>query len=155
MLTIRTATPADLPELVELWHEQRLLRAQSDRRFQPTPNARAEWSAQAQSWIADANCGWFVAEHAHRPVGHIIGWLQPAPPGVSTASFGAITDIAIDLHGYHGGVGRGLVDALRAWFAEHKVQQVIVWVPRRQAVEQAFWRSLGATAWMDILWIKS
>jgi hypothetical protein len=67
---------------------------------------------------------------------------------------GLITEIAIDAHGYHGGVGRKLVSALRDWFSEQGAQQTVIWTPHYDAVAQAFWRSLGAAEWVDVLWMK-
>jgi hypothetical protein len=112
------------------------------------------WAAAAQTWLDDARCGFFAAERDDGTlIAYIVGWLQPMA-GLTPSSVGLITDIAIDAHGYHGGVGRRLVDTLRGWFAERDVQQMVVWASRYDAVAQAFWRSLGAADWVDVLWIK-
>jgi hypothetical protein len=47
-----------------------------------------------------------------------------------------------------------LVEALRAWFKTLGVEGVVVWTARNDAVGQAFWRSLGAGEWVEILWLK-
>lgn len=152
MVSIRAAIETDIPALVQLWHEKTLL--QADRRLQPVPGARDAWSTEARSWLSDPRCAFFVAERDSSVIGYIVGWVQPIP-AVTLPRIGLITEIAVDTHGYHGGVGRLLVEALRAWFREQRIDQLAVWSPRFDAVGQAFWRSLGAAEWVDVLWIKS
>ena len=50
----------------------------------------------------------FAAERDGELIGYIVGWLQPMP-GLVPEQIGLITEIALDAHGYHGGVGRALV----------------------------------------------
>ena len=110
--------------------------------------------AAAAEWLGDARCGFFSAENEGGLVGYIAGWLLPMP-GVTPGQIGLVTEIALDAHGYHGGAGRELVGALRRWFEGKGAGQMAVASPHYDAVAQAFWRSLGAVEWMDVLWIKS
>ncbi|MEP7291782.1 MAG: GNAT family N-acetyltransferase [Chloroflexota bacterium] len=151
MLTIRATTATDLPALAHLWHEKLLLQAQA--RTKPAPDARERWASAALGWLGETRCGFFSAERDGEIVGYIVGWLQPMA-GVMPEQIGLISEIAIDAHGYHGGAGRELVSALRQWCASQGVTQMVVWTPHYDAVAQAFWRSLGAAEWMDVLWIK-
>lgn len=152
MLTIRTATETDLPALAHLWHEKMLL--QADARTTLAVNARERWLDAAKSWLSDPQCGFFAAEREGEVLGYVVGWLQSLP-GLMPEQIGMIAEIVIDGHGYHGGAGRELVSALRGWFAAHGASQTAVQTPHYDAVAQAFWRSLGATEWTDVLWIKS
>jgi GNAT superfamily N-acetyltransferase len=151
---IRAASAADLPTLVELWLEKSMLVAQTDSRLKLSADVRSRWLSQAQTWLTNDQCGFFIAERDGRAIGYIIGWQQPAPLTIDAAYIGAITDIAIDAHGYRGGVGRALLDAVRNWFEDRGIHQLAAYVPRRYAAEQAFWRALGATEWMDLMWLK-
>lgn len=150
MLTIRAASATDLPALAYLWHEKMVLHA--DNRTAPAPNARQLWAEAAWTWLDDTRCGFFAAVSESEPVGYVVGQIQPMP-GVVPEQVGLITDIALDAHGYHGGAGRALVTTLREWFAAQGVSHTAVWTPHYDAVAQAFWRSLGASEWTDILWI--
>lgn len=152
MFRIRAATVIDLPALASLWYEKSVL--QADRRLLIAPDALETWTRAATAWLDDPRCGIFVAEGDGGVIGYIVGWAQPLP-GMTPGSIGLITELALDAHGYHGGVGRALVDALKAWFAGQGIEQLAVWTPRFDAVGQAFWRSLGATEWVDVLWMKS
>ena len=97
--------------------------------------------------------GFFAAVRDGEVIGYVVGQLQPMP-GMAPEQIGLIIDIALDAHGYHGGAGRELVSALTDWFSAHNADHMAVCTPHFDAVGQAFWRSLGASEWMDILWIK-
>jgi GNAT superfamily N-acetyltransferase len=145
-------TATDLPALAKLWYEKLVM--QTERRISPAPDARESWAAAAQTWLNDPRCGLFAAERDDDLIGYIAGWTQPMP-GLVPERIGLITEIAIDAHRYHGGVGRALFEALRAWFKTQGIEQIAIWTPCYDAVAQAFWRSLGAAEWVDVLWIRS
>jgi hypothetical protein len=151
MTETRLASPADIPFLAEMWYERALLQQQ-----RVASDARARWSAAALSWLGEADTAMFVAEGDHGTLeGYIVGRIQPAPPGLLPEQQGLVTEMAIDAHAYHGGTARALVDALRSWFVNRRVEQFLVMVSQRAPVEQAFWRGLGGQKRMDVLWIKS
>jgi GNAT superfamily N-acetyltransferase len=153
-IIIRPCVSTDLSELVRLWHEQAVLQQQFDRRLQLHSDARARWLEAASGWLADAHCKLLVAVREADILGCIVGRLESASPGLMPETVGLIVEIVIDAHAHQGGLGSHLFDALRRWFDEQGVKQIIVRVPRRHPVQQAFWRAQGATEWMDILWIK-
>ncbi len=139
--------------LAALRHEKNTILAAA--RSQSTPSQDVtQWMMEARRWVDLASCGFFVVEQDNRVVGYIIGVVLPAIPGVSEQPIGAITDLALDAHGYHGGAGRSLVEAVRGWLVEHGVQRILVMVPRFYAPEQAFWRALGAVVEVDVMWLK-
>jgi ribosomal protein S18 acetylase RimI-like enzyme len=154
-LSIRAAIADDLPTLSVFRHEKLVLLAQQDRRFTLEADAPKTWQHAASSWIGDQACIFLVVTAETSLVGYVIGWVQPAPPGISPHHWGMITDLALDAHGYHAGAARALVEAARAEFAKRDVTQMLVQVPHRGVVEQAFWAAYGATHWMEWLWIKS
>jgi ribosomal protein S18 acetylase RimI-like enzyme len=149
MIETRAATSVDIPILAELWYERALIQ-----QIRLAPDARERWSAAALLWLDDTNAQMFAAMDDHHPVGYIVGRIQPTPPGFTPEWEGVIAEIAIDSHQYHSGIGRQLVDAMRTWFHSRQIEQIIVFVPQRSAVEQAFWRGLGAAKWMEVLWLK-
>lgn len=154
MIAVRPALNDDIPALTELWYEKWALLSQSDPRIQLALDARARWSSAVSTWLTDPDRCVLVVEDAH-PVGYAVGMVDALlPPGLIPERVGVILDIALDAHGSHAGAARALVDGLRTWFAARDVDQLVVRTPRRQPVEQAFWRALGAADWMDVLWLK-
>ena len=154
VLTIRVATLTDLPDLTRLWHEKMVLQQQFDRRFTLMPDAKTIWTQAVSQWLSDSNCRIETAHHNDILVGYAIGWIRPALPGMIPTYIGSIEDIVVDPHSHHGGVGRQLLDMLKEWFVERDIQNVVAYVPRLGAVEQAFWRAQGAVEWVDLMWVK-
>ncbi len=67
---------------------------------------------------------------------------------------GYISDMAVDLHTPSGGVGQILLNAARDWLIQQGIENLLVAIPHRQPVQQAFWRGQGAKTWMDLMWLK-
>jgi GNAT superfamily N-acetyltransferase len=154
LLTIRAAILTDLPELTRLWHEKMVLQHQFDRRFTLMSNAKTVWTQTVSEWLSDSNCRIIIADHNDIFIGYAIGWIRPATPGVLPMYIGCVEEIVVDPHSHHGGVGRQLLEGLKEWFVERDIQNVVAYVPRLGAVEQAFWRAQGAVEWVDLMWIK-
>jgi hypothetical protein len=153
-VTVRPAKPNDIPELAQLWLEKMVLVAQSDSRFKLLPDAIVQWSSSAGSWLEDEHCMIYAAEQENHLTGFVMGWIQDAPPGVVPTRIGLITELAVDMHQYQQGLARALITPLREWFNQQGVGAVAAIVPHRHPVQQAFWRSLGASEWVDFMWIK-
>jgi hypothetical protein len=154
-VTIRPANLNDIPEMARLWYEKMILHQEFDRRFALRPDAQARWMAEVEAWIADKSCAIFVAECTGGLLtGYIVAWVKNGPPGLYPEHIGMVSDLTIDAHGQQGGVGRLLLKPVRDWLATGRIINLVAYVPRRQAVDQAFWRALGATEWLDALWMK-
>lgn len=151
---VRAATLSDLPDLSRLWHEKMVIHQQLDRRLKLTLDAESRWVAAASGWLTKKNCAILIAVSDLDVLGYIIGWVQPAPPGLLPEMMGFVTDLTVDAHRPRGGVGGLLFSELKKWFLEHQIEQIIAQVPSRAAVEQAFWRAQGASNWMDGMWLK-
>ncbi len=152
-LIIRPAAEIDLLELGRLWYEKAVLQG-ADQRFKLLPDGRAQWTAAVRRRLHDLEAAMLVAERDGLIYGYIIGVCQDGPPGFSPEKLCVITDMALDLHRYQGGAGRALVEAVRAWGLARGAGLLVVRSLHRSAVEQAFWRSLGATEWIDEMCLK-
>jgi L-amino acid N-acyltransferase YncA len=152
--TIRRAASGDISRLAELWHEKRTLLQQSDHRFGSLPGDSAAWAESAGEWLARDDCAVFVGERDDQIAGYVVGWLQTGPPSLLTQHLGIITELVIDTHTYQGGLGTLLLRSIQDWFKQSGVHNVVAYAPHYHAVEQAFWRALGADQWIDFMWIR-
>jgi ribosomal protein S18 acetylase RimI-like enzyme len=135
---IRSATPKDLAQLQALHQERIVLLRQSDPRCDfPVEKVAA--------WLENTDCTLYVGEQNGEIVGYVVGWVNHSPFGILPPDTGLISELTLDAHKYHGGLGRTLFTTLCEWFSDQDIKQVIVIVPRYHAVEQAFWRALGAS----------
>lgn len=128
-MDIRKATLKDLPGIRHLWREHVTILSQSDPRFTPLLATESTWEQQLIQRIEHV----YISEKDGKIIGYIAGNVD------ETSS--TIDEIALDAHTYHSGLGRSLV---KTWQAAYPNLQLRVHVPRYHAVEQAFWRALGA-----------
>ncbi|MCB9452069.1 MAG: GNAT family N-acetyltransferase [Anaerolineaceae bacterium] len=153
-IIIRLATQADLPDVAALWVEKIILLQQLDARFRLQPDAESRFSQTAAAWLEAPDTRLLVAIRDGLVAGFVTAQIQANWPGLQPEKLGAVTHLAIDSHGQPGGIGRLLLDAVREWFTQVGIQQMIVHVPQRFAIEQAFWRASGAAEWIDLLWMN-
>jgi ribosomal protein S18 acetylase RimI-like enzyme len=153
-IIFRTATSADLPEMTRLWHEKMVIQQQFDRRFTLLPDGATHWSLAVEGWLSDDDCALFVAERESALLGYIVGRMKPAPPGLMPETIGVITDLTVDAHSHESGIGKTLLTTVREWFSQRDITHLVAYVPARQTIEQAFWRSQGAAEWVDLMWMK-
>lgn len=152
---LRLAVERDLTDMSALWYEHAALLAQQDPRWVLLPDARSAWMSAARSWLEDADVCMLVVEEAKDLNGYIVGALQSAPPGFSPPILGVVRSLAVDAHRHSTGTARLLVSGAGDWFRQHGITQIVVDVPRRAAIEQAFWRAQNGVPWMERLWIPS
>lgn len=134
-MDIRPATFDDTPSLTFLRQERAVLLQQSDMRLKAPMLA-------FEAALADEHCRLLVGEFDNRIVGYVMGFEECSPLGALPIGIGYIAELTLDAHQYHSGLGRLLTGALRKQMPG--VQQFMVHVPRYHAVEQAFWRAMGA-----------
>jgi GNAT superfamily N-acetyltransferase len=152
---LRAAIADDLSGMSALWYEHAALLAQQDPRWVLQPDARRVWERDASGLLDDADVCLLVAHDPVGLVGYIVAAVQPAPIGFSPSVLGVVRSLAVDAHRHSGGAARLLVDGVRAWLRTRGIAQLVVDVPRRAAIEQAFWRAQNGASWMERLWIPS
>ena len=152
---LRTAVERDLEGMSALWYEHAALLAQQDARWVLLPNARSAWESAVRSWLGDTEVCILVVEEADSLTGYIVGALQTPPPGFSPVAIGVVRSLAVDAHRHSAGTARLLLGGAREWFRQRGVTQIAVDVPKRAAIEQAFWRAQNGVPWMERLWIPS
>lgn len=85
-----------------------------------------------------------IAEVDGRAAGYILGMVVDLMPDIfDQRPGGFLADIYVEPDLRRHGVGRALVDSLRAWFREQGVQHFDWHVAARNIAGQAFWRSVG------------
>jgi N-acetylglutamate synthase-like GNAT family acetyltransferase len=135
-MIIRPYHPADAPQTAHLYHERAVILTQSDWRFSQVENA---FDPAMLDELQQ-----FVSEDGEKVVGVIACEIRDG--------IGVIMDMALDAHTYHSRLGSDLVHIACDWFNQQGITTVVARVPQFHAVEQAFWRALGAQEWKENLW---
>ena len=150
----REATRSDLNYLGTLWLNNADLQAEFDSRFRPAEDGLMRWMEWAQSWLANGlYTVIFVADRDDYVLGYAVGQIEAGRPGMLPERVGRIREMVIDQHDGEG-VGTVLLDAMMSWFSDRYVSVVLADVPRRSSVQQAFWRSVGASIHTDVMYFS-
>jgi GNAT superfamily N-acetyltransferase len=143
----------DLPMLARLWQEKSVLLQHSDDFFMPQSDGASQWIEAAETWLADDSFAFFAAQVEDGYAGYIVGEIRRGLAGFEPQKVGEIRELVLDMHRYHAGVGRQLVNHLIDWFRERHVDRMLISVPRHFPAEQAFWRALGLKHYSDGMWM--
>jgi ribosomal protein S18 acetylase RimI-like enzyme len=152
---IRPGTEDDVPEMLRLWREMMDFHARVEPRFRPLPHPKGEqaWEKHLREDIwGNENWCVFVAEGQNGLVGQIMGVMRDVVPVFEPGQLGYVTDVVVDPAVRRSGVGRALFEALEAWFRQRGVSFLQLMVAHNNRTSQSFWRAVGCTDYMDVLW---
>lgn len=153
--SVRRAYRADAERMVAIWKEAAEALVKADPRFKLAEDSPARWRDSLIGWLDRPEMAVYVAEKPDGPViGYIVGQLAENLPGLLPERYGLVLDLAVDYHAKSSGIGRGLLEALKAWYSEQGASHLEARVPFHHPVAQAFWRALGATKLYDHMWMK-
>ena len=137
---IRQAREEDMVELLRLRHERNAVYLKDNGYSEA---AEESWKNVMMVWLKDGHARILVAEDGDHLLGYMIGWVRENLPQLPPEKVGMIVEMTVDGHNKQGGVGTALLDEMKTWFKAQHITEIEVRVPRFQAIEQAFWRSVG------------
>lgn len=142
-MRIRLAEASDISAAAQLWFDRVTLLQQTDPGIQLLPDARAQWSAAAASWISEERTRFLVAEDKGRLIGFSVVRIAAGRPGLKPPCRGIMLEMALDLHETHRGLSEQLLERVKRWLAEMGATQLEIEAPARYPVEAAYWRAQG------------
>ncbi len=140
--------------MASLWLEKMALQQLHDRRLRLAQDGEERRVRAMQGWLQDESYCLLVALAGGRVAGYIVGCERPGPAGMLPERQGLVLELTVGLHTDMNGLGGILWKPLHDWFRQRGLEDIIVHVPARKPVEQAFWRSLNATELAVLLWMR-
>lgn len=138
---IQPPYPDDLPAIIALWRERMMIISQSAPHLRRHMQAEADYLSALRHWLDTRTAVILCAKKNHVVLGYIIT--------IHRDDKMVIMDMALDAHAYHRGLAKALFLAVQT---SPMSQPIIIRVARYYAVEQAFWRGLGAQEWTNHTW---
>lgn len=149
-ITIRRATPADMPAIGRLGAELvRQHHAFDPRRFM----APGEDIEEGYAWflgtqLRQPDVVIFVADRDGAVVGYVYAALEPRNWKELRDAAGFIHDVVVEARARRLGLATRLVEAAAAWVREQGAPRVLLWSAVPNAEAQALFRKLGFRATM-------
>jgi ribosomal protein S18 acetylase RimI-like enzyme len=147
---VRRARAEDLDPILRLWREMWDFHAPFDPRFAATPAADRVMSGWIGESLDNPRAAVFVAE-ADRGVveGYVLAMILENPPVLPHQFYGYVSEISV--RDRRRGLGTRLLDAVHAWFREHRLPYAEVNVSVRNDVARSFWRRRGYGEFLERL----
>ena len=128
-MTIRPATPADLPELGRLG--ALLLRVHHDfdgqRFFMPADNPEDGYAWFLGSQLEDPDVVVLVAEHDEKVIGYVYAGVEPHSWKELREECGFVHDLIVHPEARGHGAGEQLLEAAVAWLKRKGMPRVMLW----------------------------
>lgn len=150
-VVIRRAVPRDVRVLAGLWREMMEFHRKLDPAFEFGPAAQTGIEKHLSETIRSTGGRVFVASAGGRMIGYILGEIQERKPIYPLGRYGFISDLSVTSAWRRRGVGRALVNTLMAWFHEHGVTAIELFILENNDVSTAFWQSVGFRHYLRLL----
>lgn len=144
-VNIRSARPDDIDAVAKLWQDLVLYHHRLDASLPPAaPQGARRYARRLVDRLDDPMSRVFVAEDSGSVVGYVLGVVVDlAPEMFAQEPSGFLADIYVAESHRRRGIGRALVDSLRAWFASQGLGYFEWHVAALNEESIAFWRSVG------------
>lgn len=144
-MTIRLATPADLPALGRLG--ALLMRTHYDFDPQRFMSAGTD-AADGYAWflgrqLKDNDVVIYVAEQDGEVIGYVYAGIEPISWKELRDECGFIHDVVVDERGRRTGTATALIDKAVEWLRERGMPRVMLWTAEKNAGAQQLFSKLG------------
>ncbi len=151
--TIRRAEPEDLEAVVRLWMAMMRDHHGQDGRIALAPGAEGAYRAYASYHLLNPDAALRVAEAEGRIAGFGLISICQNLPMFLPLRFGYLSDLMVEEGRRRQGVGRALVESLRAWLSAQRVQSIQLQHYCFNEPARRFWLALGFEPYYTRMWL--
>lgn len=145
MTNIRLAVETDAEAIARLWEALVKFHQTIDPDLPAAaPGGGMLYAQRLTNRLHDTHTRVLVAEVDGKVVGYVLGVIVDLTPEMfAQENSGFLADIYVDEAYRTQGIGRGLVESLRNWFAERGVKHFEWYVASQNETGRAFWTAIG------------
>lgn len=148
MATIARAGEAHLASIGELWKELMDFQGARDAFWTRAPDGHRLFVDDLRRMLADPRVLVLVALEGGEVVGYAFAKIEEPPPVLTTRRRGHIVDVIVTASRRRKGIGSALDARVRAWFKEHGIERIHLFVATANEESAAFWRRRGYVPWL-------
>jgi len=142
-LTLRAATPADVPGIVAIWRESMVLHAALDPAYRPQETGHEAFGTFVAQTIGSADAAVQVAMAGDHVAAYGICVLRRRPALFEPGLHGLVTDLDVAGAFRRQGLGERILETLCAWLRARGVERVEAEMITANAISVGFWRKQG------------
>jgi GNAT superfamily N-acetyltransferase len=141
--TIRSGRREDAADAARLWMQSAKEHTSHDPIYTTSPGAERVMQRFLADLTSSSHAFLFVAEYDGRTVGFVSGELRESSPTFRPKIWASVDDVFVESNYRNLGVGRALVEGVKAWAKERGADGVSLQVAAANARGRKFYEDLG------------
>ena len=141
--TIRPGRREDAADAARLWMQSAREHTTHDQIYATSPGAERMMRRFLADLAGSNRSFLFVAEYAGRTVGFISGELREGSPAFQAKTWASVDDVFVEPDYRNLGVGRALLESVKAWAKERSADGVSLQVAAANTRGRKFYEGLG------------
>ena len=141
--TIRSGRREDAADAARLWMQSAKEHTSHDPIYTTSPGAERVMQRFLADLTSSSHAFLFVAEYDGRTVGFVSGELRESSPTFRPKTWASVDDVFVESNYRNLGVGRALVEGVKAWAKERGADGVSLQVAAANERGRKFYEDLG------------
>ncbi len=141
--TIRSGRREDAADAARLWMQSAKEHTSHDPIYTTSPSAERVMQRFLADLTSSSHAFLFVAEYDGRTVGFVSGELRESSPTFRPKTWASVDDVFVESNYRNLGVGRALVEGVKAWAKERGADGISLQVAAANARARKFYEDLG------------
>ena len=153
-MEIKEATEKHIPEITKLWMEFMYFNAEIEPFDTSGDNVLTQVETHLKNKIASDDSLVLVAID-NKVVGYSISEITKKPPSVRKKNLGIIYDMAITANQRGKGIGKEMLDRIKAWFKDRDIKRIEISAVTKNTIGNKFWREQGFKDSEEIMYLEN
>ena len=154
-MEIIEASEKHTPEITKLWMEFMYFNAEIEPFNTSGDNVLTQVEKHLRNKITSDNSLVLVAIDDQKVVGYSISQATRMPPLSRGKTIGVIYDMAITASHRRKGIGKEMLNRIKAWFNERNINRIELSVVTKNTIGNSFWREQGFQDYEQILYLEN
>ncbi|MFC1947226.1 GNAT family N-acetyltransferase [Chloroflexota bacterium] len=154
-MEIREASENHIPEITKLWMEFMYFNVEIEPFDTSGDNVLSQVETHLRNKITSDDSLVLVAIDDQKVVGYSISQTTRMPPFSRGKTIGVIYDMAVTASHRRKGIGKEMLDRIKAWFNDRNINRIELSVVTKNTIGDSFWREQGFKDYEQILYLEN
>jgi len=154
-MEIVEASEKHIPEITKLWMEFTYFNAEIEPFDTSGDNVLSQVETHLKNKITSDGSLVLVAIDHNKVIGYSISEITQKPPALRNKNLGIIYDMAITADHRGKGIGKAMLDRIKAWFKERGIKRIEISAVTKKTIGTTFWREQGFQDYEDIMYLEN
>ena len=152
-MEIREASEKHIPEITKLWMEFMYFNAEIEPFDTSGDNVLSQVETHLKNRITSDDALVVVAIDDNKVIGYSISEVTQKPSALRNKNLGIIYDMAITADHRGKGIGKAMLDRIKAWFKERDIKRIEISAVTKKTIGDTFWQEQGFQNYEEIMYL--